>query len=160
MIWTLNYLIGEIPAIFAKQPIHHRVRKYFLQALQFANDQCPMGPRAGQGYIQVIAVLLSLEATRAISCEKNRSGKIKVNKWESIKFRRHHAIIFKKTLQFQNLSSVNGDYQTMSFGLMVTIKNASTRWSDLRLAQAWDQWSRNVSNDAVLSVECYCLSPF
>ena len=64
-----NNAIGvlfEGPAILAHEPMGVGDINHVLQALEFAQDQRPVRPRAGIGHIEVIAAGLCLEAALAI----------------------------------------------------------------------------------------------
>ena len=52
----------EGPAVFQHQPTDHRDVDQAFQALELAQDQGAVRPRAGEGYIEVIATGLGLEA--------------------------------------------------------------------------------------------------
>ncbi|MCY1365424.1 hypothetical protein D9M69_522690 [compost metagenome] len=58
-------VLVEGPAVFQHQPADHRNVDQVFEAFEFAQDQCAMSPRTGQGHVQVIAPGLSRETADA-----------------------------------------------------------------------------------------------
>ena len=55
----------EAPAILEHQRMHDRHRNMVGQVFQQAENQCPVRPRAGIGYIEMVASALGLEPALA-----------------------------------------------------------------------------------------------
>src|SRR5690554_12751 len=63
MILMLRISGPELPAVLDHIRVHHGDTNVRLQALEFAEDQSPVRPGAGHGYIQVITAALRRKTT-------------------------------------------------------------------------------------------------
>src|SRR5690554_4993528 len=61
MILMLRIPGPEFPTIFHHIRVHHGDTNVRLQALEFAEDQSPVRPGAGHGYIQVVTAAFRRE---------------------------------------------------------------------------------------------------
>src|SRR5690554_2582299 len=63
MILMLRIPGPELPAVLDHIRVHHRHTDVRLQALEFAEDQGPVRPGAGHGYVQVITAACRRKTT-------------------------------------------------------------------------------------------------